>query len=548
MFCAMCNGINPSHNTLTCSLNRNPFSDLFQFRGSSMAKLIEVYNPCSKGEIQDPISLTCRPLSCIQGYAFQNNKCVLKNGTSVDDILGNWKCDKYDSLFFFKGVAASFECVDVSLERNKFEGLRVTYLQAASTADGTMWKAIRFDTKQSLFLFQEIDELITRRNSCDIFNVDFLTSCYQHQQFDDINCTDRWYSGSLSNFVRVSHPTYDNVYLVDGTYLIAQMVMLHATYERDNTDRLQRKDTLMICGSTYEIMQLNCLLIALSPTEYIVVNQSVLLYHNMTINDTDFSIQPDGQVLVCTESLQELKRDSVRHDDGYFADTFDTVSFVTSSVSLICLLGTLVTYARFKKLRNRYGKCIMCLCVSLFLSQVFTFLSDIVSWSDTECVVVAILTHYCWLSSFAWSTNTAVVLLQQLVIDQAGKSVESTRFAIFVGVFGLVVPMFLVSIPFALHICECTSFTIYATDGLCWIKDRIVNLVAFGVPVSLYILTNGVILAITLTSLRRSRHRSNVMQAKQKNDGSIREVVIFFKVSETHILLGIMFKNKQTNK
>ncbi len=145
----------------------------------------------------------------------------------------------------------------------------------------------------------------------------------------------------------------------------------------------------------------------------------------------------------------------------FFEDAFNTVSFVTGSVSLICLFGTLVTYGRFKKLRNRYGKCIMCLCAGLFLSQLFTFLIDAVDWSDTACVVIAILTHYCWLSSFAWSTNTAVVLLQQFVVDKAGTSVDTTSFAVFVNVFGWVVPMLIVSITFAIHICECTSFIIY---------------------------------------------------------------------------------------
>ncbi len=51
-------------------------------------------------------------------------------------------------------------------------------------------------------------------------------------------------------------------------------------------------------------------------------------------------------------------------------------------------------------------------------------------------------------------------------------------------------------------------------------------------PVSL--LTNFVFLTIALISLRRSRQRSNVMQAKQKDENSKREVIIFFKASENY--------------
>ncbi len=481
--------------------------DLFQFRGSLSAKSDVFINPCPSGETRDPISLICRPLTCIPGYVLRNDKCVLKNGTSVNSILGNWTCKKYDSLYFAKGLIASLTSVDRFLENNSFAGSHVEYIHEASSEDEQLlWLAIRFTTSRSVLLFREIDAFVPKRKTSDIYNDEFLTVCYHELQ--DINCSssDYWYSGPPLSFIKLSHPLYDNVYLSDGVYIKANIVMFHSKYERDNMDTLQRKDVLMICGSSYEMIQPDCLLIALSPQEYIIVNESVLIYRNMTINDTDFSIQPDGQALVCTDIFEKLKSDNIGQNGDFFSNALDIVSFVASCVSMFGLLGTCVTYTKFKSLRNMYGKCIMVLSSTLFLAQLFTFLSSKVTWSDDGCIAFAITTHYLWLASFAWSTNSAVVLLQQFVIDQTGKSVERISFVMFANVFGFGAPMLIVLITFAVHICECIKFTIYGRNDLCWIQDGIANLVSFGVPVSLLILTNGVILSITVFSLRRSRH------------------------------------------
>ncbi len=531
-FCSLCNNV---ISNIYCNEERlEGIGELFQFRGSFKANPDTYSNPCLKGEIHDPISLTCHPLTCIQGYSIQNNRCVINNNTSVDSILDNWMCEKYDSLFFVKGSASSLTSVDVFLELfwNLFGGLHIEYMQQASNEDGQLWLAIRFDTNRSLDLFQEKDAFVTKRNVSDIYNDEFLTVCYQ-QIHDDINCTsDQWYSSPLLNFIRVTHPLYNNVYLSDGIYIMAEIVMFHAKYGRDNMRKLQRQDMLMVCGRTYEITQPDCLLFALSPLEYVIVNGSVLIYHNITINDTNFLIQPDGQVLVCTEVLNDFTSDGIGQDGSYFLlNALDIVSFVNGCISIFCLLATFVTYIRFKKLRNMYGKCIMCLSATLCLAQLFTFLSDKVAWFDDGCVAIAITTHYLWLTMFAWSTNSAIALLQQFVIDKTGNSVESISFAVIVHLFGWGVPLLIVSTTFALHICECTTFVVYDTDGLCWIDSGIVNFVAFGVPVSLSILTNSVILAIALISLRHARQQSNVMQAKKKDEGKMREVIIFLKVS-----------------
>ena len=525
VFCAKCNDVKTK--TMTCSLSkrRGDVGELFQFRAKPDVKSIRT---CPIGEIEDPFSLTCRPLTCISGYAMQNNKCVLKNGT-LADILGNWKCESYDSLFFFQGMFESLKCVDEFLEKNVSEGSNGQFIHQDSNEDEQMWIALRFDTNRSLLLSQNIDAMVTNtRQNCGIYNAEFLTSCYHR-----INCSssDRWFSGPPLNFIQVHHPVLDNVFLTDGTYIKAKIIIYHAKYERSNIKAYQRQEMLIICGSVYDSLNPDCLLIALSPNEYKIVNESVLLYHNVIIKTTDFTIQPDGQVLVCIKVLQNLKSNSTRHEVGFFLNALDIVGFVTSCTSLLCLLATIVTYAKFKKLRNMYGKCIMIISAILWLAYIFFLLSK-VTWSDNGCIAFAIITHYLWLAMFTWSTISGVVLLQQFVIDKTGASVETTSFAVIVHVIGWGFPMLIVLITLSIHFCECTSFTIYGRNELCWIQDGIVNLVAFGLPVSFSILTNGIILSTALISLRRSRQRSNIMQAKEKDEGRMREVIIFVKVSK----------------
>ncbi len=256
-FCAQCEHMDSTgfgnYGLLACRVDSGLRSTnlLFRFRNYANEKQdVDTQKPCLKGEILDPISSTCRPLTCNHGYAIRDGRCVLDNSTTMDGVLRGWTAGFYDSLLFVRCLLASLECVYQSLKDISIGDPDAEYVHPASFHDDDMWLSFRFNTNKSLEFFEEIDSLVkSTSKKCVINDVQLFLSYYHNITFDDKTCINRWIIGPVSNFVQIHHPTYNNIYLKDNTYVAAEHIMLHAKYELDTRGMEQRMDTMMLCGN-----------------------------------------------------------------------------------------------------------------------------------------------------------------------------------------------------------------------------------------------------------------------------------------------------------
>ncbi|CAB4004284.1 adhesion G -coupled receptor E4P [Paramuricea clavata] len=93
------------------------------------------------------------------------------------------------------------------------------------------------------------------------------------------------------------------------------------------------------------------------------------------------------------------------------------VTFISFSVSIICLSLFLITFGLFKELRNLRGMNLMNLTLSTFLSHLIWLISTAYIEDETLCIVFATLDHYLFFASFLAMTiisyHTCRVISQQ---------------------------------------------------------------------------------------------------------------------------------------
>ena len=275
--------------------------------------------------------------------------------------------------------------------------------------------------------------------------------------------------------------------------------------------------------------------VPLNPNEYIVF-PNLSVYHNATKSVFKF-----GDYLISGRSTKEY----IRNDSsttGYsilstssaisvclpFTNTFNVTetSFVTSSsralgiltitafsISIICLVLLLITYATFQELRTVPGKNLMNLSFSLFLSQLTLLVGFAFVKGRTACKVFAILEHYLLLVSFlamsVISYHTCHVFSKPFVGRIANTS--SRRFIKYSAVLWIT-PAIFVAICIALD--ETEAFEVdYGTN--CWLGTANAKLYLFLLPLALLLLYNICTFIRTAVSLARHEKERRALHQKQ---------------------------------
>lgn len=112
-----------------------------------------------------------------------------------------------------------------------------------------------------------------------------------------------------------------------------------------------------------------------------------------------YEVTSDHSVLDYKNKILNL---TASHDTDVLSTMGGWLSFVSVMLSIAFMIATLVTYALFKELRTIPGWLVINLTLTLCFAQFFFLLGSLVNQSPVTCFVVSIVTHYAFLSSFAW--------------------------------------------------------------------------------------------------------------------------------------------------
>ncbi|KAK3087299.1 hypothetical protein FSP39_004377 [Pinctada imbricata] len=244
-----------------------------------------------------------------------------------------------------------------------------------------------------------------------------------------------------------------------------------------------------------------------------LVNLGLKLYYE------EFQILPNGMVTVCLDRVLT----AIHTASATQISVLRVLTTVCVTVSVICLLLTLLTYALFPHLRTIPGKNNIVLIVTLLMAQIVLLIQPIVTEVESLCIVIGSFSHYAWLCYFASLISCSVHMFRVFTglhlhyEDNANKTVA--KYTAFT--FG---------IP-AIIVVSVLSITMATTDGQSWgystyncfIKEKYVYISTFITPLVVACSCNLVCLIVTANKIR-------VVPKIQKNKPDQVHFIVYLKL------------------
>ena len=493
---------------------------------------------CLLGEVVDPVSQTCRPITSATGNVLVGDKCTLDNNTETIDLVGSWDCGEEEvTLIIIRGHRAALTCVDEELKKH-IEGSEARIFRHDASFDDDMWIAYKFNNVSARKMLETIRNeshskmyiLCDLLNNCNINETETISVCGQKTD----ECRGEWISGSPSDFRRVIEvANITDIYLKDAIYFQANIFIYILNYYSQHRKHYSY-EIILFCAHIIDRLFLDCLMITLSEKEY-YLNKSSLYYGDIKFETNEYVILPNGDAHVCLSviSSQSDARSENLESYRFVPEALGAVHFLFNCLSILSLFATLATYLKFKQLHNLQGIGIMCLSLALLFANIFSILSDKIPLSGSICIAFAAITHYFWLAAFTFMTLISTIMINTFVVNPTKPLSKNITAFCTALLFGWGIPFLIILLLLFLHLCDScftSDIVVYAGDSSCWLASPTINLYAFGVPVVLSVTVNLVLIAITLISLRRARQASNRLQQKTKNKDAWKEAVVLLKV------------------
>ncbi|KAK7103267.1 hypothetical protein V1264_018202 [Littorina saxatilis] len=181
------------------------------------------------------------------------------------------------------------------------------------------------------------------------------------------------------------------------------------------------------------------------------------------------------------------------------------LSIVCTTLSLVGLTLTLVTYSLFKPLRTVPGKNNMTLCLTLFLAQLLYLVGSGRTEVPGLCQALGILIHYFWLAAFAamsvcsyymWRVFTSLKTSE----DDMDQRRRFLQYTVYVWGSAAVV----VIITLLAHIITTQGDDIGYGGHQCYLSTAAGVGVAMGVPVAMVIAASAVLFCLTVRTIRQT--------------------------------------------
>jgi hypothetical protein len=252
------------------------------------------------------------------------------------------------------------------------------------------------------------------------------------------------------------------------------------------------------------------------------------------------------------------------------------LSFISIIISIIFLVVTLFTYMLFKKLRNLPGWIITNLTFALLLAQSSFFIGTFLDNNVLGCFIIAIFTHYSYLTVFFWMNISAFDLYRNFRIQSSHILLQTINlkerlpvYMIYAWFSPAVIVSFSLTIDFLVTLspaesirpcyasylegckinqsyfylnqteqCNLVSqFMHHIIDSACYIENGKANLLFFGLPIGFIICLNGIFFALTICNIRKmkKKQKSITKRASKGKVASDYDIKFYIQMS---ILMG----------
>ena len=249
-------------------------------------------------------------------------------------------------------------------------------------------------------------------------------------------------------------------------------------------------------------------------------NESIILSNGMLLTKKDFILKDNDGILevsICADKWNNLVQNNLPYWKLFLV-------VIGTAASIISLIMTILTIARFENMKNTPGLIVLNLSTTLLFAQTFYCLMDRWAFNEILCQVMAALQHLLWLLVFGWTAVLARDMQRAflgLLLEQSNIIVKYSIFVWGLGI-GITAPCLTLSLY---------KWPIYGSGAICWLTDRVAFIVGFMTPVCLMSVWNLAHFVRVIIKLRNAMDETKRIANREKLD----EVMIYFRISS---LLG----------
>ncbi|XP_045880534.1 adhesion G-protein coupled receptor D1 isoform X1 [Meles meles] len=216
-----------------------------------------------------------------------------------------------------------------------------------------------------------------------------------------------------------------------------------------------------------------------------------------------------------------------------------SITYIGCSVSLVCLVLTLVTFAMLSSvstIRNQRYHIHANLSFAVLVAQILLLVSFSFKPGTVPCRVMAMLLHYFFLSAFAWMLVEGLHLYS-MVIKVFGSEDSKHRYYYGIG-WGL---------PFLICVISVSSaMNSYGTIINCWLSITSGAIWAFVAPALCIIVVNvGILIAVTRVITRISADNYKIHGDPSAFKLTVKAVAVLLPILGTSWVFGVLAVNNQ---
>ncbi|XP_041351121.1 adhesion G protein-coupled receptor L3-like [Gigantopelta aegis] len=251
---------------------------------------------------------------------------------------------------------------------------------------------------------------------------------------------------------------------------------------------------------------LECPFVYVTQSEYYIDKSRLILSaSNTTVEPDLFALQENNSVIICYEVIAYVPPSS-QYVSPYdiFSTEFILVSWVCQSLSLFCLLVTLLVFCLFSSLRTLPGKNTMGLILTLICALTLQTFGIARVELNVVCRAIGICFHFFLLSSFTWMLICTVHMFRvfrKMLSSRTTRSDEHQQFLTYVCI-SLSVPACIVVITIMVNIIITKGIDLGYGNGICYISNFYGVIGGLLVPVIFVMVVNIVLFISTVMALR----------------------------------------------
>ena len=265
------------------------------------------------------------------------------------------------------------------------------------------------------------------------------------------------------------------------------------------------------------------LIALMDPSVFEFVSTDILIY-----NDDYYMVEfntSNGTPVICV-NFSSNSTSTINFYAITYSAEYLILTYIGCPLSVMGCIFILITYSVFKELRTLPSQILMQLAVAILFGNVLILVSgsvgETLQRTKAMCTLVAILTHYAFLSQFLWMSLISTEITRNFYQAYKMRARESKAYKIKLLVMytllGWGTPLLIVVLTVIVNFTN-TNLVLYAeledgSPGYCWINHIFSLLVAFVIPLAISLIYNTVVFLIAtiylcVSSLSHSRLNSS---------------------------------------